>query len=173
MLRLDDVWAGTKEQEAMEVLTTTAEYALRIMVILAEGRDNGTAALTSAEIAKRTRIPADYATKVLQLLGRAQLVNGRRGRGGGFRLNCDPSTTPLLRVVNAIDPMQRIRTCPLDRQSHQTHLCPLHSEIDRTMEQMEKRFESLTIQQVVDGAPGGALCQEDQLVRTTVTVNGQ
>jgi Rrf2 family protein len=143
------------------------------MVILAEGHDNGTPSLTSAEIAKRTRIPADYATKVLQLLGRAKLVNGRRGRGGGFRIDCDPKKTPLLTVVNAIDPMQRIRTCPLGRETHQTHLCPLHSEIDRTMEHMEKRFESLTIQQVVDGAPGGPLCQEDQLVRASVTVSGK
>lgn len=155
------------------MLTTTAEYALRIMVILAEGRSSESVALTSAQIAKRTRVPADYATKVLQQLGRANLVKGRRGRGGGFRLNCDPTVTTLLTVVNAIDPLARIRECPLGREAHRTHLCPLHSEIDRALEQMENRLADLTIQNVVDQSPGGPLCREDELVRTAITVEGR
>lgn len=54
-------------------------------------------------------------TELLQLLGRAKMVGGRRGRGGGFRLSCDPEPTTLLDVVNVIDPLERLTNCPLGR----------------------------------------------------------
>ncbi|MCA9295057.1 MAG: Rrf2 family transcriptional regulator [Phycisphaerales bacterium] len=82
------------------MLSTTSEYALRIMVTLASSQD---AAMTSDQVARATQVPADYAVKVLQALARANLVKAQRGRGGGFRITCDPATTSLLDVVNAID----------------------------------------------------------------------
>lgn len=150
------------------MMSTTAEYALRIMIALAEAIDCDGGVLTAIDVARETRVPADYAVKVLQSLGRAKLVRGRRGRGGGFRILCDPKRTTLLQIVDAIDPLPRIRVCPLDRLEHKTHLCPLHSEMDHIMEMMEQRLGAMTIQQVIDGAPGGVLCKEEQLVKVTV-----
>lgn len=150
------------------MMSTTAEYALRIIIVLAEAADRDGGVLTAVDVARETKVPADYAVKVLQALGRAKLVSGRRGRGGGFRLVCDPREMTLLEVVNAIDPLPRIRACPLDRSDHQKHLCPLHSEMDNIMAEMERRLKAMTIQDVIDGAPGGVLCREDKLVKVTV-----
>lgn len=151
------------------MMSTTAEYALRIVITLAEAVTTDGGALTATQVARRTRVPTDYAVKVLQVLGRAKFVRGRRGRGGGFRLTCDPTRTSLLEVVSAIDPVPRIASCPLERGEHQTHLCPLHSEMDKIMEMMEKRLASMTIQDVIDGAPGGVLCKEERLVKVGVS----
>lgn len=153
------------------MLSTTAEYALRIMIVLAEGQREGLA-LTSGDVSERTKVPTDYTVKVLQWLGRAGLVRGRRGRGGGFRLQCDPATTTLLQVVNAIDPVQRLTACPLGREAHRSMLCPLHSRIDEVAALMEEHLGRLTIQGVIDGAPGGALCREESLVKLGVPTNG-
>ncbi len=150
------------------MMSTTAEYALRIMIALAEAGDREGGVLTAIGVARETRVPADYAVKVLQSLGRAKLVRGQRGRGGGFSLLCDPKRTSLLKIVNAIDPLPRIRECPLARTAHTTHLCPLHSEMDHIMELMEQRLGAMTIQDVIDGAPGGVLCKEENLVKVTV-----
>lgn len=138
------------------------------MIALAEAADQDDGVLTAVQVARETKVPADYAVKVLQSLGRARLVRGRRGRGGGFRVMCDPKKTTLLDVVNAIDPLPRIRECPLDREAHKIHLCPLHSEMDRIMETMEQRLGAMTIQKVIDEAPGGVLCKEEKLVKVTV-----
>ncbi|MCL4199378.1 MAG: Rrf2 family transcriptional regulator [Phycisphaerales bacterium] len=151
------------------MMSTTAEYALRIMIILAESGSKDGGVMTAVQIARETKVPADYTVKVLQTLARAKLVRGRRGRGGGFRVLCDPRRTSLLEIVNAIDPLPRIRTCPLDRITHKTHLCPLHSEMDNIMELMEKRLGAMTIQDVIDGAPNGVLCREDRLVKIGVS----
>ncbi len=150
------------------MLSTTAEYALRIMICLAES--DGEPA-TSETIAEVTRVPADYTIKVLQWLGRARMVRGQRGRGGGFRLDCDPETTTLLDVVNVIDPLERITTCPLGREAHRRRLCPLHSRIDEVIGLLQDSLSEMTLQSVIDGAPGPALCQKPR-VRVTVSAGG-
>ena len=63
--------------------------------------------MTSDRIASLTGVPTDYSVEVLQMLARAGLVKAQRGRGGGFRIECDPDTTTLLDVINAIDPLER------------------------------------------------------------------
>jgi Rrf2 family protein len=138
------------------MLSSTAEYALRIMIVLAEQKDT---AQTSAQIAEATRVSSDYAVKILQWLGRAGMVHGRRGRGGGFTLRCDPDRTTLLDVVNVIDPLERITTCPLGREAHRNKLCPLHSRLDEVIGILSDSLNEMTIQDVIDGAKGPTLCR--------------
>ncbi len=138
------------------MLSNTAEYALRIMIVLAEDPDNPQ---TSAQIAEATKVSGDYAVKILQWLGRAGLVRGRRGRGGGFRLRCDPNRTTLLDIVNVIDPLERITTCPLGRDAHRNKLCPLHSRLDEIIGILTDSLDDMTIQDVIDGARGPTLCR--------------
>jgi Rrf2 family protein len=138
------------------MLSNTAEYALRIMIVLTEQQDT---LLTSDEIAKATKVSSDYAVKILQWLGRAGLVHGRRGRGGGFALQCDPRKTTLLDVVNVIDPLERITECPLGREAHSSKLCPLHSRLDEVIGLLVDSLSEMTIQDVIDGAKGPALCR--------------
>ncbi len=140
------------------MLSNTAEYALRIMITLAE---SSAEPLTSERIADATRVPADYAVKVLQWLGRAHLVRGQRGRKGGFRLDCDPKTTTLLDVVNVIDPLERISVCPLGREAHEDGLCPLHSRLDEVVAILIDSLGQMTLESVVNGRQGPSLCQPD------------
>ncbi len=137
------------------MLSTTAEYALRIAVALteAEGRP-----LTSGELSVITKVPANYCVKVVKWLFRRRLVTGRRGRGGGFRLACDPATTTLLDVVDAIDPVERILVCPLGREAHRHALCPLHRRLDDLLAQLQSSLGSATLQSVADGSRGSSLC---------------
>jgi DNA-binding IscR family transcriptional regulator len=50
----------------------------------------------------------------------------------------------ILDVVNAVDPVERIRHCPLGLTSH-TSLCPLHKELDRAYAATEAAFARVTI----------------------------
>lgn len=141
------------------MLSTTAEYALRIMIALAQSGKNS---MTSEAISGAAQIPPDYSVKVLQALARAELVRAQRGRGGGFALTCDPARTTMLDVVNAIDPLKRIRTCPLERESHRGSLCPLHQRVDDVLALLEESLREMTLQRVIDEAGGSALCARDQ-----------
>jgi Rrf2 family protein len=128
------------------MLSQTAEYALRAVVILgAAGGDP----LTTGQIAARARIPAGYLAKILQVLGRVGLVAAHRGPGGGFRLARRPGELTVLDVIQAVDPLQRIERCPLKLATHEHRLCPLHQRLDEGIAQFEAYFGSLTLDQLV------------------------
>ncbi len=128
------------------MISRTAEYALRAIVCLAQKPDTP---LTTQQIAEVTRVPAGYLSKVLQSLGRAELVVSQRGLHGGFTLGADPAGISVLDVINAVDPMERIHKCPLGIESHGKELCPLHRRLDDAMEMVEHAFAETTIAELL------------------------
>lgn len=124
------------------MISQTAEYALRAVVCLARSRG---AAMGTPGIAQETRVPVDYLSKVLQALRRAGLVISNAGRTGGFRLARPASRISILDVVNAVDPIQRIKRCPLGLKSHVGGLCLLHRKLDTATGLMEQAFADSTV----------------------------
>lgn len=122
-------------------LSQTAEYALRAVIWL--GQHVGDPQ-TTLQIATGCQLPASYLTKVLQPLTRAGIVNAQRGLGGGYTLERDVDVLTMLDVINAVEPVQRIRTCPLKISSHGTNLCSLHRALDDTMAAVEKNLGGQT-----------------------------
>ena len=121
----------------MQFISRTSEYALRAVIWLVQ---EPALSQTTRQIATGTRTPPDYVSKVLQLLAKAGLVRSQRGLGGGFRLAGDPAQITVLDVINAVDPLERILTCPLGLKAHGTNLCPLHCGLNDVMLQMEATF---------------------------------
>lgn len=134
------------------MLSQTAEYALRAMVALATSTRD---ALTAQEIAAESYVPPDYLAKVLRLLSRAGLVRAQRGRGGGFQPARPSNQLTVLEVVSAVDPVQRIKTCPLGLASHGENLCSLHRAIDDAAQSVEEAFRATTIQSLM----GRSICK--------------
>ena len=123
------------------MFSQTSEYALRVVAFLA-GRDEPA---TTRQIAAATRIPEGYLAKVIQSLGRAGILASQRGMGGGSTLAVSPEVLSLYDVVDAIDPMPRIRTCPLGLRSHGKNLCAVHKRLDDAMALVEKSLKEATI----------------------------
>jgi Rrf2 family protein len=86
---------------------------------------------------------------VLQDLASNGLVSSRPGPGGGYELTKTPGKMTILDVVNAVSPIQRIKSCPLNLKTH-TSLCPLHAELDRAYAATEKAFNAMTVAELVD-----------------------
>ncbi len=121
----------------MQLISRTSEYALRAVLWLIQ---EPARSQTTRQIAEGTRTPPDYISKVLQLLAKAGLVRGQRGLGGGFQFAGDPAQVTVLAVINAVDPLERIHTCPLGLKAHGTNLCPLHCGMNDVVTQMETAF---------------------------------
>ncbi len=133
------------------MISQTAEYALRAIVCLA---GNSNKSLTSQEIADMARVPAGYMSKVLQALGRAGLVVSQRGLNGGFTLTRSADGMTVLDVVNAVDPIKRIKTCPLGLKQHGENLCPLHRQLDDAAALIETSFRNTRIVDLLTSASG-------------------
>jgi Rrf2 family protein len=128
------------------MFSQTVEYALRAVAFLAKQSPQPR---TTGQIAEATKVPQAYLSKVLQNLGRAGLVRSQRGTGGGISLAVDPRELTVLTVVNAVDPIERIRQCPLGLASHGVRLCPLHKRLDNAMAMVETAFGETTLAEVL------------------------
>src|SRR4051794_4467025 len=102
------------------MFSQTAEYALRAVVFLAKEPERQR---TAHEIADAMSVPSDYLAKVMRQLVRAGLVRGQRGKSGGFVLVRPLGETSVLEVMNAVDPIRRIKSCPLGLVEHREKMC--------------------------------------------------
>lgn len=128
------------------MISRTVEYALRAIVSLASDPESPR---TTRQVAEATQVPPSYLSKVLQTLVEAGLVASQRGLGGGFVLTRNPAKMTVLEAVNAVEPIQRIRSCPLRLRSHGVRLCALHQRLDDALASVEKAFAASTIADLV------------------------
>jgi Rrf2 family protein len=146
------------------MISQTAEYALRAVVCL--GASPG-APVTTQQLAETTLVPAGYLSKVLQALGKADLVTAQRGLGGGYILNVPLDKLTVLDVINAVDPVKRIERCPLGLVAHRRRMCSLHRHLDEGIALVQSHFGDTTIGQLLaEGNPSRPLCE------VPVTISG-
>jgi Rrf2 family protein len=136
------------------MLSQTAEYALRAIVYLSDQPDKP---VTGQQLAKAAQVPAGYLLKVMQSLSRAGLVDAQRGKNGGFTLTAPPDRITILDVVNAVDPIRRIRSCPLGIPGHE-RLCPLHRRLDDALQHVERAFAATRISDLLRDTGVKPLC---------------
>ena len=146
------------------MLSQTVEYALRAATYLATVSKQSR---TVEQIAEVTHVPVAYLSKVLQQLVREKIVVSRRGAGGGFMLAKAPEKLRILEIVQAVEPIQRITSCPLGLPAHGSNLCPLHRRLDNALAAMEKAFSASTLAEILAeptrsvplcGFPSGPAC---------------
>jgi Rrf2 family protein len=85
----------------LTVLSHTADYALRAILLLARQADGRP--LRAEAVADAIGAPRNYLAKTLNALARAGLVASARGPQGGFRLAVAPDALTLGRIVDLFD----------------------------------------------------------------------
>jgi Rrf2 family protein len=85
----------------------------------------------------------------MQNLQRSGLVSSQRGVHGGFTLARAADVLTILEVVEAVEPIGRIRTCPLGLETHGVNLCPLHRRLDDALAHVERAFGATTLAEVL------------------------
>ena len=129
------------------MISQTAEYALRAVVCLAQNPEKP---LTTVEIANYTKVPVPYLSKVLKALTKGEIVISKRGLHGGYILGHPANNLPLLNIINTVDTIKQIESCPLKLGEHGTNLCALHQRINQSIKLMEDVFRNATIQTILE-----------------------
>lgn len=119
---------------------------MRAMVALAAGDGSP---MTTRQIADTMKVPRSYLSKVLQALVRAKLVRSTRGLKGGFVLARSTGDLNMMEILNAVGPLKRIESCPLDLEEHSSELCPLHRRLDQAMAMVQNAFEGTTLEEIL------------------------
>ena len=116
------------------MVSTKGRYALRVMIDLAE--NNKGEYIPLKDIAKRQDISQKYLESIMVILSKAGLVDGRHGKGGGYKLNrtadeytvgeilrlTEGSLAPVACLECGAKPCPRAASCPT---------LPVWSELDK------------------------------------------
>jgi Rrf2 family protein len=108
----------------MLALSQTTGYAILALSCLGSP---GERVVQAAQIARCTRIPGPYLSKILHALARSGLIRAKRGRGGGFTLARLAAQISLLDVAEAVEGESWAPCCLLGLAGcSQERACPTH-----------------------------------------------
>lgn len=94
-------------------LTKRADYAIRVVLALADTDPDDGARLSVRTLAEDRGISVQVLPRVMTDLASAGIVDGRTGRAGGYRLARPATAISLLDVIRAVEGDQRRRRCVL------------------------------------------------------------
>ena len=100
------------------LISTKGRYALRVMIDLAEHQTDGFIPLKM--IAERQEISEKYLESIIKLLVKAKLLNGLRGKGGGYQLTKAPDQY----TVGSILQLTEESLAPVSCLEEDAALCP-------------------------------------------------
>ncbi len=83
------------------MISTRGRYALRMMVDIAEHKDDGFVSLN--DIARRQDISKKYLEQIIQILSATDFLEAKRGAGGGYRLKRKPREYTVAEIVEATE----------------------------------------------------------------------
>ena len=83
------------------MISTRGRYALRLLVDLAENQHDSY--VTLKEMAERQEISEKYLESIVKDLVKNGVLEGLRGKGGGYRLSLEPDRINVLEVLRIME----------------------------------------------------------------------
>jgi len=143
------IFFSRRSHGGIQILSATAEYAVRAVVYLA--RDGTGGPVQAQALAEATDVPISYMRKVLHELVRAGVLESTRGKHGGFRLAVRPEKLQLLTVVSRFDRIRPGKRCLLGRQEcSDQDPCPVHDRWKAAAEEVASFFSETTVADVLE-----------------------
>lgn len=130
-------------------ISTKGRYALRVMIDLAEHNDGSY--VTLKEVSKRQEISEKYLESIISVLSKAGLVNGLRGKGGGYKLSRSPETYTVGSILKLTEGSLAPVACLDDKKikCERSSLCktlPMWLKLDKLIDDF---FEGITLDEFI------------------------
>ena len=130
-------------------ISTRGRYALRLMLDMAQHRDEGYISLR--DVAERQNVTIKYLEQIVPPLVRQRLVSTRRGANGGYCLTRDPSEYTVGEILQATEGKLVPVTCMVDQpnrcgMSAECLTLPLWNGLGRAI---EKYVNSVTLEDLL------------------------
>lgn len=93
-------------------ISTKTRYGLRALIYIAEETANNEEKLVRIkEISENQNLSIQYLEQILFKLKKAQLIVGKRGPNGGYRLNKQPVDISILEIFKILETDVRVVMC--------------------------------------------------------------
>jgi len=140
----------------MDILRRNTDYALRLMVGLAQHQGNHSSVSTRL-LAEKQEVSYQLACKLMQQLHDARLVASCMGPKGGFRLNRPPAQISLLDIIEGVQgPLSLNRCLPKAGACPRAKACPVRGKILELQDRMGEYLGGVTLEELASdrGAQG-------------------
>lgn len=141
-------------------LTTRGRYAVMAMADLARHQAGEPVAL--AAIAERQKLSLAYLEQLFARLRRAQIVVSARGRSGGYRLGRTAADITIADILRAVEEETRMTRCSGEGEAGclGATRCITHGLWQALGQHIEQFFQTVTLQDVIDGGPRASGVEE-------------
>lgn len=83
------------------MLSKKTQYAFKALTYLAEKKIDGP--ILISEISKKKKIPLKFLENILLLLKKAEILDSKKGKGGGYFFAKDPNKITLATIMRLLD----------------------------------------------------------------------
>ena len=153
------------------LISRSGMHALNALAVLGALPDGARAG--SARIARQIKAPSNYLGKLLRVLSRAGVVEGRKGTDGGFRLSRSSKDISLIDVLEPIEHVSLLDGCILGRpRCPGPNPCALHEGWSRIREQYLDFLRSTTLADLAASRAPASRRRGGQINRAARTAAG-
>ena len=136
------------------MLSQKAQYAFRALTYLVNHYDKGPVLIS--EIAESKKIPLKFLENILLQLKKADILESKKGKGGGYYLKTHPSKTSVANVVRIVDgPIAMLPCVSLyfyqKCKNCDEHNCGLHGIMEAVRDATLGVLENKTLQHLAEG----------------------
>ncbi|MEO6637045.1 MAG: Rrf2 family transcriptional regulator [Ginsengibacter sp.] len=129
------------------MFSKACEYGIKAAIYIAE-QSLASRKVSLKEIAESTDSPEAFTAKILQKLGRNNIINSEKGPAGGFFMDkVQLNTICLSDIVFTIDGDDIYNGCALGLQNcNDIKPCPVHNKFAAIRDNLKNMLEKTTIQ---------------------------
>ncbi|MDD7771808.1 MAG: Rrf2 family transcriptional regulator [Firmicutes bacterium] len=131
------------------MVSTKGRYALRIMLDLAQHRQDGFIPLS--EISRRQNVSVKYMEAIVAMLSRAGMLTSQRGKDGGYCLRHAPDQYTVDAILRLTEGSIAPVACVEHSACQQADACltlPMWQQLDK---RIHDYLQSVTLQDLLDG----------------------
>lgn len=120
-------------------------YALRGVIYVALVNDENRRVQVD-EIAQKLSVPKHFLAKIMNRVAKEGILDSTKGPYGGFSVNKETLSSPLIRLLKITDGMGQFNSCVLQlRKCNKDNPCPLHFLMEQSRNDLLKDFSQTTV----------------------------
>jgi Rrf2 family protein len=102
------------------------------------------------EIALTLGIPRHFMGKILKLLAKEGVLASNKGPSGGFTINGNTLSFPLLRLIDITNGMSALNNCVLRaKDCNSKSPCPMHGQVEAIKKELKNILSGTTIKDLL------------------------
>ena len=127
----------------MQLLTKQTDYAIRVLIYLALNK-NGF--IGASKISEGERIPYQNLRRTLQVLSKKNLVESKKGVGGGVKIKANPNNIRIIDITKHFQGDIELSSCMFRRKlCENRNNCLLRARLRKIEDIITQQFENITI----------------------------